>query len=168
VNALTTPLPRAGAREGCADFGAGVGTLTQNRSSLWAFSWNCRDCRPPCIVDRARYLQAPEEPARAPKRLWRIRPDVNVVPVPPPVRKSNSKGTAVLNARRAGNAGKSEDSRPLRFWVKTPSTNSENRHNPPARPRARQGVLLVVHFRWSRPYGGALFSAPLRWSSFAA
>jgi hypothetical protein len=27
-------------------------------------------------------------------------PDVNVVPVLPPVRKINSKGTAVLNARR--------------------------------------------------------------------
>jgi len=31
-----------------------------------------------------------------------------VVPVPPPVRKINSKGTAVLNARRTGNRGKSE------------------------------------------------------------
>jgi hypothetical protein len=30
-----------------------------------------------------------------------------LVPVPPPVRKINSKGTAVLNARRAGNPGKS-------------------------------------------------------------
>jgi hypothetical protein len=34
--------------------------------------------------------------------LWRIKTDVNVVPVPPPVRKINSKGTAVLNVRRAG------------------------------------------------------------------
>ena len=43
-----------------------------------------------------------------PKTLWRIKTDVNVVPVPPPVRKINSKGTAVLNARRAGNRGKSK------------------------------------------------------------
>ena len=48
----------------------------------------------------------PEEPTRDPKRLWRIRPDVNVVPVPPPARKIKSKGVAVLNARRAGNRGK--------------------------------------------------------------
>jgi hypothetical protein len=40
--------------------------------------------------------------------LWRIRPDVKVVPVPPPVRKINSKGSAVLNARHAGNRGKSK------------------------------------------------------------
>jgi hypothetical protein len=38
--------------------------------------------------------------------LWRIRLDVNVVPVPPPICKINSKGTAVLNARHAGNRGK--------------------------------------------------------------
>ena len=35
-----------------------------------------------------------------PKNLWRIKTDVNVVPVPPPVRKIDSKGTAVLNAQR--------------------------------------------------------------------
>jgi hypothetical protein len=40
--------------------------------------------------------------------LWRIRPDVNVKPVPPPVRKINSKRAAVLNARRAGNRGSSK------------------------------------------------------------
>ena len=40
--------------------------------------------------------------------LRRIRPDVKVVPVPPPVREINSKGTAVLNARRAGIRGKSK------------------------------------------------------------
>jgi hypothetical protein len=37
-----------------------------------------------------------------PETLWRIKTDANVVPVPPPVRKINSKGTAVLNAQRAG------------------------------------------------------------------
>jgi hypothetical protein len=31
-----------------------------------------------------------------------------IVPVPPPVHKINSKGIAVLNARRAGNVGKSK------------------------------------------------------------
>jgi hypothetical protein len=39
-------------------------------------------------------------------------------PVPPSIRKINSKGTAVLNARGAG-------SRLLRFWVKVPNTSSE-------------------------------------------
>jgi hypothetical protein len=34
--------------------------------------------------------------------LWPIKTDVNVVPVPPPVRKINSKGTAVLHVWRAG------------------------------------------------------------------
>jgi hypothetical protein len=38
--------------------------------------------------------------------------------VPPSIRKINSKGTAVLNARRAG-------SRLLRFSVKVPNTSSE-------------------------------------------
>jgi hypothetical protein len=37
-----------------------------------------------------------------PETLWPIKTDANVVPVPLPVRKINSKGTAVLNARRAG------------------------------------------------------------------
>jgi hypothetical protein len=43
-----------------------------------------------------------------PKTLWRIKTDVNVVPVPPPVPRINSKGTAVLNARCVGNRGKSK------------------------------------------------------------
>ena len=38
-----------------------------------------------------------------PKTLWRIKTDVNVVPVPPPVPRIHSKGTAVLNARCVGN-----------------------------------------------------------------
>jgi hypothetical protein len=61
---------------------------------------------PPRIVDRARYVNT-YKPLKSrsgdPKRLWRIRLDVNVVPVPSPIRKINSKGTAILNARRAGN-----------------------------------------------------------------
>jgi len=51
--------------------------------------------------------------------------------VPPSIRKINSKGTAVLNARRGG-------SRLLRFWVKVPNTSSEIRHNSLARLRVRQ------------------------------
>jgi hypothetical protein len=51
--------------------------------------------------------------------------------VPPSIRKINSKGTAVLNARRAG-------SRLLRFWVKVPNTSSEigtTLSRPRVRPR---------------------------------
>jgi hypothetical protein len=70
------------------------------------------------------HVQAPEEPMRDPKTLWRTRPDVNVVTVPPPVRRINSKGTAVLNAPRAGNCAKREGSRLLQFWFKAPNTNS--------------------------------------------
>ena len=52
--------------------------------------------------------QAREEPMLDPKTLWRIRSDMNVAPIPPPVRKINRHGIAVLNARRAGNRGKSK------------------------------------------------------------
>jgi hypothetical protein len=62
------------------------------------------------------------------------------VPVPPPVRKINSKGTTVLNARRA--SGKSK--RPLKTTPVLdlgPNTISENRHTlPRARPRPRQAL----------------------------
>ena len=52
--------------------------------------------------------QAREEPMLDPETLWRIRPDMNVAPIAPPVRKINRDGIAVLNARRAGNRGKSK------------------------------------------------------------
>ena len=78
------------------------GALTQNRSSPGSSLGFAAIAGTPRIVDHARYVQAPEEPMRDPKTLWRIRPDVNVVPVPPPVRKINSKGTAVLNVQSAG------------------------------------------------------------------
>ena len=55
-----------------------------------------------------KYVQAPEEPMLDPKMLGASGRTSMVVPVPPPVRKINSKGTAVLNARRTGNRGKSE------------------------------------------------------------
>ena len=51
--------------------------------------------------------QAREEPMLDPETLWRIRADINILPVAPPVRKINGVGIDVLNARRAGNRGKS-------------------------------------------------------------
>ena len=51
---------------------------------------------------------AREEPMLDPETLWRISDDMNVSPIAPPVRKINSQGIAVLNARRAGNRGKSK------------------------------------------------------------
>ena len=50
--------------------------------------------------------RAREEPMLDPETLWRIRPDINVVPIAPPVRKIGRRGIDVLNARRAGNRGK--------------------------------------------------------------
>jgi hypothetical protein len=73
-------------------------------------------------------------------RLWPIiRPDVNVVPVRPPIRKINSKGTAVLNARGVpGSGGKiREGSRLLRFWVEAPNTNEIGTTLSRARARGR-------------------------------
>jgi hypothetical protein len=52
--------------------------------------------------------QSREQPMLAPATVWRVPPDVNVVAVPPPVRKVNSERIAILNARRAGNRGKSK------------------------------------------------------------
>ena len=51
--------------------------------------------------------QAREEPMLDPETLWRIGADINILPVAPPVRKINGVGIDVLNARRAGNRGKS-------------------------------------------------------------
>jgi hypothetical protein len=50
-------------------------------------------------------------PMLDPETLWRIHPDMNVVAVPPPVRKINSKGIALLNERRAGNRGRAKSSK---------------------------------------------------------
>lgn len=46
------------------------------------------------------------EPIFDPETLWRIPPDINVVPVPPPVRNIRAQDVVVLNKRRAGNRGK--------------------------------------------------------------
>ena len=55
------------------------------------------------VVPRAR-----AEPTLHPETLWRIPPDINVVPLPPPVRKIRGQDLAVLNDRRAGNRGKAK------------------------------------------------------------
>jgi len=52
-----------------------------------------------------------EQPMLDPENLWRIAPDMNVVTVPPPVRKVSGEAIAILNARRAGNRGKAESSK---------------------------------------------------------
>jgi len=52
--------------------------------------------------------QSREQPMLAPETVWRIPLDVDVVAVPPPARKVNSERLAILNARRAGNRGKSK------------------------------------------------------------
>jgi hypothetical protein len=46
------------------------------------------------------------EPILDPAAVWRIPPDVNVEPLPPPVRKIRAQDLVVLNNRRAGNRGK--------------------------------------------------------------
>jgi hypothetical protein len=50
--------------------------------------------------------QSREVPMLDPETLWCIPSDMNVVAVPPPVRKINSQSIAILYARRAGNRGK--------------------------------------------------------------
>ncbi|NVO13607.1 MAG: hypothetical protein HXX10_06180 [Rhodoplanes sp.] len=49
-----------------------------------------------------------EEPALDPETLWRIRPDMNVVPVSLPVWELGRQDLAVLNDRRAGNRGSAQ------------------------------------------------------------
>ena len=48
------------------------------------------------------------EPTLDPEMLWRIPPDINVVPIPPPDRKIRPRDVVVLNERRAGNRGKAK------------------------------------------------------------
>ena len=42
------------------------------------------------------------------QELWRIPPDINVIPLAPPTRKIGGSDLAVLNARRAGNRGQAK------------------------------------------------------------
>jgi hypothetical protein len=55
------------------------------------------------VVSHARTV-----PTLDPKKLWRIPPDINVVPVPPPSRKIRAQDLVVLTNRRAGNRGKAK------------------------------------------------------------
>ncbi len=45
------------------------------------------------------------EPLFDPQSFWRIPPDINLSPLPLPVRKLTKGDVGVLNARRAGNRG---------------------------------------------------------------
>jgi hypothetical protein len=49
---------------------------------------------------------AREEPLLDAETLWRIPADMNVTPIPPPIRKLDEKARAALRDRRAGNRGK--------------------------------------------------------------
>ncbi len=53
------------------------------------------------------------EPTLDPEMLWRIPPDINVEPIPPPDRKIRPQDVAVLNERRAGNRGKASKTTPV-------------------------------------------------------
>jgi len=48
------------------------------------------------------------KPLFDPQSVWRIPPDINLIPLELPVRNITSKDIAVLNARRAGNRGKAK------------------------------------------------------------
>lgn len=46
------------------------------------------------------------DPTLDPELLWRIPPDINVMPLPPPIRKIRPQDVRVLGDRRGGNRGK--------------------------------------------------------------
>src|SRR6266436_4100183 len=50
-------------------------------------------------------------PILDPAAVWRIPPDINVVPIPPPIRKIRAEDLVVLNHRRAGSRGKANVTR---------------------------------------------------------
>jgi hypothetical protein len=54
------------------------------------------------------------EPALEPETLWRIPPNMNVAPIPPPIRKIRAQDLVVLNNRRAGNRGKANVRKKIR------------------------------------------------------
>jgi hypothetical protein len=91
--------------------------------------------------------------------LWRIRPNVKVVPVPPPVRKINSKGTAVLNARRAGNRGQIQVTPQdySRFWLtpQTPTPKSAKTRLVRARARGTPSFHDALRPGWHLQVGGS-------------
>ena len=51
------------------------------------------------------------EPILDPAAVWRIPPNINVVPIPPPIRKIRAEDLVVLNHRRAGSRGKANVTR---------------------------------------------------------
>jgi hypothetical protein len=51
--------------------------------------------------------EARPEPAFNPETVWQIPTDINVVPLPPLIRKLRPQDIVVLNNRRAGNRGRS-------------------------------------------------------------
>jgi hypothetical protein len=53
------------------------------------------------------------EPAFDPNTLWRIPADINIVPLPPAVRKLRPQDIVVLNNRRAGNRGRATKTTPV-------------------------------------------------------
>jgi hypothetical protein len=70
---------------------------------------------PELVLSLGLYLQdyglrqipyAREEPMLDGETLWRIPGDMNVTPIPPPIRNIDEKGRAALRERRAGNRGK--------------------------------------------------------------
>ena len=57
--------------------------------------------------------EARPQPAFDPDTVWRIRADINVVPLPPPMRKLRPQDVVVLNERRAGNRGRANKTTPV-------------------------------------------------------
>jgi len=53
------------------------------------------------------------EPVLDPATVWHIPPNINVVPIPPPIRKIRAEDLVVLNHRRAGNRGKANRTTPI-------------------------------------------------------
>ena len=66
------------------------------------------------------------EPALDPETHWRIPPNINVAPIPPPIRKITAHDLVVLNQRRAGNRGKA-NVRKIRVSKNTPISGSPSR-----------------------------------------
>jgi hypothetical protein len=52
------------------------------------------------------------EPALDPETLWRIPRDMNIAPIPPPMRKLGGEDLAMLNVRRAGNRSRANRREP--------------------------------------------------------
>jgi hypothetical protein len=57
--------------------------------------------------------EARPQPAFDPDTVWRIPADINVVPLPPLIRKLRPQDVVVLNERRAGNRGRANKTTPV-------------------------------------------------------